>query len=48
MIFSLTFSIKDISMFLTFWFCLDWEFRSLKTQALVYSKDVASVQAVAG
>jgi preprotein translocase subunit SecF len=34
MIFSLTFSIQDTSMFLTFQFCRDWEFRAMKTQAL--------------
>jgi hypothetical protein len=34
MIFSLTFRIQDISMFLTFLFCRDWEFRAMKTQAL--------------
>jgi hypothetical protein len=33
MIFSLTFSIQDITMFLTFRFCRDWEFRAMKTQA---------------
>jgi hypothetical protein len=32
MIFSLTFSIQDISMFLTFRFCRDWAFRAMKTQ----------------
>jgi hypothetical protein len=35
MVFSLTNSIKDISMFLTCRFCQDWEFRAMKTQALL-------------
>jgi hypothetical protein len=33
MVFSLTNSIKDISMFLTYRFCQDWELRAMKTQA---------------
>jgi hypothetical protein len=33
-IFSLSFSIQDISMFITFRFGRDWEFRAMKTQAL--------------
>jgi hypothetical protein len=32
MISSLTFSIQHISMFLTFRFFRDWEFRAMKTQ----------------
>jgi hypothetical protein len=35
MVFSLTNSIQDISMFLTCRVCQDWEFRAMKTQALV-------------
>jgi hypothetical protein len=32
-IFSLTCSVQDISMFITFQFCRDWEFRAMKIQA---------------
>jgi hypothetical protein len=34
MIFSFTFSIQNISMFLTFRFFRDWEFRAMKIQTL--------------
>jgi hypothetical protein len=34
-IFSLTDTIQDIFLFLTFWFCPDWEFGAMKTQALL-------------
>jgi hypothetical protein len=32
-IFSLTDTIQDISLFLTFLFCRDWEFRAMKIQS---------------
>jgi hypothetical protein len=36
-IFSLTYSIQDISLFLTFRICRDWEFRAMKIQAQFWS-----------
>jgi hypothetical protein len=35
-IFSLAYSIQDISMLIIFRFCRDWEFRAMKIQALIY------------